>query len=318
MSNGTGLWHRFPWLAYLAVFIAVWGHATTEFFSVLTDVSGPELSVLRFSLGSIGLVLICLCFKDSRNLFEPLRSKPIPVIGLSLLGIAIGYLFFHWALDFASVPQVATIVTTIPIFVAIANLLINKQAVSTAKIVSAACAIIGIALLLTDGYLERLSGPSHSLVGIFMALACAMAVAVYMVLAKPVIAQFGALRFTALSMLIGAIGLWLLVGAFFNTWVGPANLSGLSATALTAILIVAIWNTTITQFLWIGGLAAANDITRCSYLFFLKPVIAALLAVLILKQPLTSIQVLAIAVITGSVILEIFVSRIMENRAVAD
>jgi len=56
-----------------------------------------------------------------------------------------------------------------------------------------------------------------------------------------------------------------------------------------------LWNTTITQFLWIGGLAAVPDITRGSYLFFFKPVIAAFLAVVFLSQELTPWQALAIA-----------------------
>jgi threonine/homoserine efflux transporter RhtA len=46
------------------------------------------------------------------------------------------------------------------------------------------------------------------------------------------------------------------------------------------------------------------DITRGSYLFFLKPVIAACLAVVFLDQGLTAWQVLAIVVICTSVAVE--------------
>ncbi|MBW2486001.1 MAG: EamA family transporter, partial [Deltaproteobacteria bacterium] len=53
-----------------------------------------------------------------------------------------------------------------------------------------------------------------------------------------------------------------------------------------------------------GGLAAVPDITRGSYLFFLKPVIAACLAVIFLRQGLTAWQVLAIFVICASVAVE--------------
>ena len=63
-----------------------------------------------------------------------------------------------------------------------------------------------------------------------------------------------------------------------------------SETAVS-LLTLALWNTTITQFLWIGGLAAVPDITRGSYLFFLKPVIAAFLAVVFLSQNLTTPEV---------------------------
>ncbi|MDP6123657.1 MAG: hypothetical protein QF728_07160, partial [Arenicellales bacterium] len=62
--------------------------------------------------------------------------------------------------------------------------------------------------------------------------------------------------------------------------------------------------------LWIGGLAAVPDITRGSYLFFLKPVIAAALAIVILSQPMTHLQATAIVVICGAVLIEALWSQI--------
>jgi len=307
------LWNRYSWLAYLAVFVGVLGHASTEFFAVLSGIGGPELSVWRFALGSIGLVVLALAFPASRDLIAPFRTHGWRLIGLSFLGITIGYLVFHWSLDFASVPQVATVVTTIPIFVAISTLLINGQRITMSKIASGTCAIIGIALLITDGYLAKLGGSTESLLGIFLAMTCSAAVAAYSVLIRPVIAEFGALRITAISMFLGAIGLWVVVGLSFGIWATPERLFSLDGHALASLLTIAFWNTTITQFLWIGGLAAVPDITRGSYLFFLKPAIAAILAVQILAQPLTTTQLLAIVVISASVAAEFIVGRFQQK-----
>jgi len=309
----VALWHRHSTLAYIAVFIGVLGHASTEFFAVLSGIGGPELSVWRFVLGSIGLVILALIFPSSRDLIAPFRTHGWRLVGLSLLGITVGYLVFHWSLDFASVPQVATVVTTIPIFVAISTLLVNGQRITLSKIASGSCAIIGIALLITDGYLAKLSGSAESLLGIFLAMSCAAAVAAYTVLIRPIIAEYGALRITAISMFLGAIGLWIIVGLSFGIWATPDRLFALDEQALSSLLTIAFWNTTITQFLWIGGLAAVPDITRGSYLFFLKPVIAAVLAVYILNQPLTTTQFLAIVVISASVAAEFIVGKLMQK-----
>ncbi len=105
-------------------------------------------------------------------------------------------------------------------------------------------------------------------------------------------------------MFIGAVGLWLVVGLFWHIWVNPATLFDRAPGQVAALLTLGLWNTTITQFLWIGGLADVPDITRGSYLFFLKPVIAACLAVMILGQNLTTWQVLAIVAICTCVALE--------------
>jgi drug/metabolite transporter (DMT)-like permease len=119
-----------------------------------------------------------------------------------------------------------------------------------------------------------------------------------------VIVRFGALRITTLTTVIGAVGLWLVVGLAWGAWVDPRTLLARDAGQVVALLTIAFWNTTLTQWLWLGGLAAVPDVTRGIYLFFLKPVIAAGLALFILGQPVTGLQWLAILVICGAVVLE--------------
>ena len=298
------IWHKYSWIAYLAVFLGVCGHASSEFFSVVSGLKGPELSVWRFLLGGFGLIVLALISPNSRNLLEPFREDGLRMIWLSVIGVSLGYLLFHWSLDFATVPQVATMVTTIPIFVGLANLWVNKQPFSGAKMISGVCAMVGVALLLTDGYLAKLAGAAENFIGILMALGCAAVFAVYTVMVRPIIGRYGALRITAITMMIAAVGLWVIVGLFWKIWVNPAALFSRAPGQTASLLTLAFWNTTITQFLWIGGLAAVPDITRGSYLFFLKPVIAACLAVVFLSQSLTTWQLLAIIVICASVAVE--------------
>ena len=310
-----GIWHKSALVAYLAVLLGVTGHASSEFVAVLSGVAGPELSVWRFLLGGIGLIILALIFPASRNLLEPFRTDGFRLVWLSIVGISLGYLLFHWSLDFASVPQVATMVTTIPIFVGLVNLWLNKQPFSGAKIISGISAMLGVALLITDGYLAKLAGAGQSFIGVLMALGCAGVVAGYTVMVRPIIAKYGALRITAVTLTMGAFGLWLVVGLFWKIWINPATLFDRPAGQAASLLTIAMWNTTITQFLWIGGLAAVPDITRGSYLFFLKPVIAAFLAVLFLSQGLTAWQILAIVVICASVFVEIFWVRLRQTAS---
>jgi drug/metabolite transporter (DMT)-like permease len=195
-------------------------------------------------------------------------------------------------------------VTTIPIFVGLTNLWLTKQPFSKTKVITGLCALLGVALLFTDGYLAKLAGSGQSLIGVLMAMGCAATVAIYTVMIRPVIAEFGALRITAVTMATGAVGLWLVVGLFWQIWVNPLTLFDRPPRQLASLLTMALWNTTTTQFFWIGGLAAVPDITRGSYLFFLKPVIAAMLAIVFLGQSLTAWQTLAITVICLSVLVE--------------
>lgn len=297
------MWNK-PGLAYLAVFIGVLGHASSEFVAVLSGVAGPEVSSWRFLLGGTGLLLIAMLAVGPARLAEIWRSEWKLLVPLSLAGVTVAYLLFHWALDYATVIQVATLVTTIPIFVGISNQIINKQPVSAVKWLTGFASVLAVALLISDGYLSKLIDSQSSLIGIIMALGCAALVAFFSVLIRPTVSRHGALPVTALAMFVGGIGLWLIVGAAFGTWVNPLALPSLPAREAWSLLVIALWNTTLTQYLWIGGLAHAPDITRASFLFFLKPAIAAVLAVAILSQPMTLIQMIAIIAICGSVLIE--------------
>ncbi len=311
-----GLWHRSAAAAYLAVFIGVAGHASTEFVAVLSGVGGPELSVWRFLLGGVGLVLLCLVFPASRDLTAPFRTHGFQLVGLALFGVTLGFLLYHWSLDFATVPQVATMVVTIPIGVGLTNLWLNREPFPTAKRISALGAMTGVALLITDGYLARLTGSSENLIGILMVLGSTVVIAAYTVMIRPIISAYGVLRITAITMFLGAIGLWCLVGLVWSLWVNPMTLFDRPPRQWAALVTIAVWNTTITQFLWLGGLAAVPDITRGSYLFFLKPVIATGLAFFFIGQPVTTWQVLAIAVICSAVAAERFAGRPVRSSPV--
>ncbi len=313
------LWHRYPWLAYLAVFIGVCGHASSEFVAKLisnnSDIAGPEVSVWRFVLGGLGLVIVALLVPSSRDLMTPLKRNGLALLGFSVFGVAIAYLFFHWSLDYATVPQVATVVTTAPIFIGIINMVANKVPLTTAKIATGTAAVIGVAFLVTDGALLALAGEPSNLIGIVFAILCALFMSIYLVLIKPYIEEYGALRITAITLFIGGVTLWLGVGLLFGKWVNFAVLTSLDAIAAIAIIVLAVYNTTITQWLWIGGLAAAPDITRAMYLFFLKPVMAAFLAVVFLGTSLSVWQVLAILVICSAVAIEASWDRLFSRQA---
>ncbi len=296
--------------AYPAVMVGVAGHASSEFFAKLSGVAGPETSVWRYLLGGFGLILWALWDRDSRDLWTPVREEGFRLVWLSAMGVTVTYLFFHWALDYATVIQVATVVTTIPIFVALANWLVNGVRPGQVKIVTGVLAVIGIVVLLTDGAIEALAGEGRNLWGVLLAMGCAALGSLYSVMIKPVMARHGGLRIIAITMMMGGVGLWLLVGAAWGEWVNPATIFDKPALAAWSLLVLALWNTTITQLLWFGGLAAAPDITRASYLFFLKPVIAAALAIVFLAAFPTLLQVIAIVIVTGCVLVELYWPRL--------
>ena len=293
-----------PWMAYLLCFIGVCGHASSEFVAKIAETPGPEFSVWRFLVGGLALLLLCQVWPGQRDLITPLREKGLRIVLLSWIGMASGQLLFHWGLDFTSVVQVATVVTAIPIFVVMTDRVLNGVPMTKPKLVSGLGAFLGVALLLTNSVDAGLSFGGRDLIGTVMALACALLGAVYLVLAKPLVQAYGPVRMTTYSFVLGFFYLYAVVGIGWGVWVDPLSFFDKEPMQIVGILTIGIWNTCIGFAVWLAGLAAAPDSQRANYLFFLKPVIATGLAVLILGETLALLQVLAIIAICACVALE--------------
>ena len=298
--------------AYLATFLGVFSHATSEFFAVLSGLKGAEVTVWRFMVGALSLIIVSLSSKKSRNLLQPLREQPVRVASIALFGMTLAQLLFHWSLDYASIVQVATMVTTMPIFVVLVDGLINRTKITAPKIVSGIGAFLGVALLITDGYVAQLKIGGGAMYGVLLSLSCSLGGAVYMVLIRPVINQYGAIRITTLTFTLGSVALWFTVGSVWGIWVDPTSLFDRPPQAYLSILTLGMWNTCIGFILWLWGLSASPDLGRANYLFFLKPVIAALLAFFILGTKITALQILAIFIVCGCVLAELFYDQISE------
>ena len=309
-GSGAAPSRRFVWLAYLAAFAGVCGHASSEFVVKLTQLQGAEVTVWRFTLGGLALILVSLAQAKTRDLITPLRQDFWPVVGLSIGGMAFGQFLFHWALDFASVVQVATLVTTMPIFVVFVARLVERTPITGPKLVSGFGAFLGCLFLLTDGVMDRLEGGGGSLPGILLSIGCAFVGSIYLVLVRPWIKKYGAIRMTTYTFALGAVAMWPVAGLIWGIWVDPFTLFDRPADQAAALITLGVWNTCIGFILWLWGLGHVPDPARGNYLFFLKPVIAAFLAFFILGDTITWPQLLAILAITGFVLGEIFYDEI--------
>ena len=292
--------------AYFAAFLGVCGHASSEFFVRLAGISGVEVSVWRFGIGGLALLILAIANPSSRDLLSPFMRDPIPIVCLSILGMAFGQFLFHWALDFASVVQVATMITIMPIGVVFVARIIEGTKITTPKLVSGLGAFIGCIFLLTDGYLDQLTGNSQSLIGVCLSILCAIIGAIYLVLVKPYIKKYGSIRMTTYTFVLGFFALYPSVGLLWDNWVNPASIFERGKTEVASLIILGVWNTCIAFVLWLWGLANVPDVSRGNYLFFLKPIIALCLAYFILNDDISASQLLAIFAITAFVLGEIF------------
>jgi CBS-domain-containing membrane protein len=91
----------------------------------------------------------------------------------------------------------------------------------------------------------------------------------------------------------------VVVGLAWRRWIDLSSLATMPADAIWSIAVFALFNTTLTQFLWIGDLAATPDVTRSAYLFFLKPVVATALTLIVVPVVYQTVEFARIRVTSG-------------------
>ena len=304
-----------PAFAYIACMIGVFGHASSEFVAKISDTPGPEFSVWRFMIGGVLLMVLTQIWPGARDIWSPLRKNGVRIVLSSALLMSLSQLIFHWSLDFTSIVQVATMVTAIPIFYVVTDRVLNGTKLTKPKMVSGIGAFIGVVLLLTNGFEAELGLSGRDLIGTLMALGCGITGGIYLVVTRPLVVEYGPVRMTAYTFFIGFFLLWVVVGFGWGVWVNPLSLAEKTPEQVFGILTIGVWNTAIAMALWLWGLSAASDPQRANYLFFLKPVIAALLAVAILGDGLSLLQGFAIFAICFCVAIEYVWTRRITTAA---
>ena len=91
-------------------------------------------------------------------------------------------------------------VTIMSIGVIFVARIIEGTKITPPSIIIGIRAFLECVFLLTDGYLEQLSGTGDSILGIYLSIGCALVGAIYLVIVKPFVQIYGPIRMTTYTL----------------------------------------------------------------------------------------------------------------------
>ena len=240
------------------------------------------LTFIRFFV--TGVVLVALSIPTLRLRVTPLAGRDWGFFCLNgFVGIALAISLFHVAvLAFEKAASSAVVFCANPVFVLLFGRFVNNETWSPRKWLAVVLGAVGVSLFaLESGGLAR-----SSITGLAVMLLAAALFGLSICMAKRKMADYGAKLLMGFSALFGS--LMILPVAIFRT--GSAGLAGL-ADAWLPIAYVTLLGTTAAYFLYYFGLLNTS-LHGGSLTFFLKPVLASVLAIVILKEQ-TNIYMIA-------------------------
>ena len=245
---------------------------------ILTHGLGPlPYATVRYGLGA--LIFVALTLVAERTL--RIQRRHLPIVALAAVVLWLNQLSFIFALDLTTASTIGLLLGAIPIFTALFGLLLGTERPSRRFWIAAAISAVGVGLVALGAGGEV----SASHVGILLGLSTGATWAAYSVTVAPLMRTYSPSRVSAI--------------VFPATWVMLA-LSGLQQTSdqdwsvgwevWSLLLFATLGPLVLTNVLWFRSIHRIGP-AKATLAANLQPFVAAVLAVILLSEPLSWLQV---------------------------
>ncbi len=262
-------------LAVLAT-VVFWGLSFVATKAVLREVSPTALIFVRFSLGTM-LLLVLLSLRGAHPM--PPRQAWAPLALMGFVGIFIHQMLQGFGLTMATAVHTGWLIGLIPIWSALLSAIILKERFGWMKVLGLTGGFAGAVLVITQGSFggQMLQLPSTR--GDFLILVSTVNWAVYTVLCHGTIRRLGPLRATAGMMLFGTV----MLAPLFCWNRGWLEVAHLSTAGWAALLFLGIACSGLGYLFWYGALERIEASRVAAYLY-LEPFVTLLAAIALLGE----------------------------------
>lgn len=281
--------------SYLFCFITILFWSTLEVISkpISGMISPTAMTAFRFLIG--GFVILPFALKQIQRDKIKLSWKDLSKISLpGIINVTISMLLLQLSVHYGKASLAAIIISINPIFVAIFASFILKEKVDLLKIIGITGGIFGLIIILSQENLH-LAESRSLLIGVIFGLLASISFGLYTVLSKKYVAQFGNLILNSFSFIIGSVILIVVSAVIGRDLSFPMN-----AKIIVPLLYMGIFITGLAYLIFFEALKHIPAASG-SMFFFLKPVLASVLAYFTLNEHLNVIQMLGIIIVIVSI-----------------
>jgi drug/metabolite transporter (DMT)-like permease len=233
------------------------------------------LAAIRFGGGVLCLLPLVLLLPVR---WPPRQDWPA-VAGLGLMFYAVFFVFYNVALGYTTVARGTLALSTLPVMTMLAGAVLGIEALSARKTTGVLVAMLGVAVALASGLAQA---PAGAWRGDLIMAAATLCMALYNVFSRPYIGRSSALGFLTMGMAVG--GAVLVVVSVLSG--GLAQIARFGSGEAIAALYLAAGGGALAFFLWVFALQRASP-TRVANTMAVNPLVAGLLAALLLHEPFT-------------------------------
>lgn len=273
-------------LPYISIFVTILLFSSIEVFSkMLTGSVDPFLiAFVRFFLSGIILVLL-----DIKRIKTIERRDWKNLLSLGLLGITIALGSFHLSITGLEASTGAVIFSMNPIFSSLFAVLFLKESFNLRKALGVLIGFLGVYIVIFGFNSIDLS----NIVNILLMLVASIGFGVYIAGSKPFTAKYGTFLTTGIIFISGSIPYLFFIRSF--------DLNSFKS-SIPILAYLSLITTGLAYSLYFYGLKRVQIVVGTS-MFYLKPVLATIMAILFLKEtPKYSFYIGVVIILFGMIL----------------
>jgi drug/metabolite transporter (DMT)-like permease len=264
----------------LLVTVVIWAFNITVTKYVLTHGFRP-LAYASLRYGAAAVIFLALTLALERSLAVGGRAS-LGLMAVAALVLFLNQLAFVYSLKLASATTVALILGTTPVFTALVAFGVGLEQPSTRFWLAAVVTFGGVCLIALGS-----SGSfSADIVGDLLAVGMALTWAIYSVVIAPLMRNYSAYRISALILL----AVWVPLGLVSIGQLSEQDYGNLSTLTWLGLGFAIIGPLALTNVLWFTAISRVGP-SRATLFTNLQPFIAAIIAVLVLSENLTTLEI---------------------------
>lgn len=251
-----------------------------------------QLTFLRFLIG--GLFLLPFAVRDAKKRALRLTAGDVAWLALiGVVGVCLSMTLFQLGVMNCNANTAAVVIASNPVFTMLFAYFLLSEPFTKRKALVLAISLVGLVFVANPFNMAE-GNTAKGLVAVGVA---SVLFGLYTALGKKRVGKLGGMVQNAGSFLIASV-----IELIVLLLKGEPVVSGITASSLPVLLYTGVVVTGIGYFAYLRAIELAGP-SNASIAFFIKPVIAVILAAIILSEPITWNVVLGVAlVLTGSII----------------
>lgn len=217
---------------------------------------------------------------------------------VGIVGVSISMLFFQFGVGRSNAATAAALISTTPLFTMLIAHIFTSEKMDRLRWIAFAIGLMAIVFMTRPWDIQE----GNSIAGIIFMLCAAIAFGVYTVMGKRTLERVGLFTQTALSFFVGSLVLLVVL------WLTRRPVIAGVADQWILVLYAGVVVTGIGYLFYFLGVQS-SDATTGSITYFIKPILAPALAMLILHETILWNTVLGIALLTLASFITLYDAR---------